>query len=86
MRDFAALSAALLLTLGALSGCARQEPAPAPAPPRALTIHAERGQSQTQQDRDKSDCQSIASGQATSSEGWAQTFTSCMTARGYSVQ
>jgi hypothetical protein len=57
-----------------------------PAPPRALAITAERRQSQAQQDRDKGDCQSIASQRATSSDGWAQIFTGCMTGRGYRVE
>ena len=72
-----------------LVACATQAPEPyrvqAPAP-RALTVTAQRKQSQAQQDRDKSDCQSMASGQATSSETWAQIFTSCMGGRGYMVQ
>ena len=72
-----------------LVACATQAPEPYPvqAPaPRALTVTAQRKQSQAQQDRDKSDCQSMASGQATSSETWAQIFTSCMGGRGYMVQ
>lgn len=72
-----------------LVACATRAPEPYPVQPpaqRALTITAQRRQSQAQQDRDKSDCQSMASGQATSSETWAQIFTSCMGGRGYMVQ
>jgi len=57
-----------------------------PPPPRALVITAQRGQSQAQQDRDKSDCQSMSSAQANSSESWAQIFSACMNGRGYLVQ
>jgi len=68
-------------------GCYEPAPAPvAPPPPRALTVTPQRNQSRAQQDADKSDCQSMASGQATSSETWAQIFTSCMGGRGYLVQ
>jgi hypothetical protein len=45
-----------------------------------------KGQTQADQDRDKSDCQSMASAQANSSASWAQIFASCMEARGYLVQ
>ena len=73
-----------------IAGCGpTYEPAPAyvpPPAPRSLTIIAQRKQSQAQQDRDKGDCQSMASGQATSSESWAQIFTSCMGGRGYMVR
>jgi hypothetical protein len=61
-------------------------PPPSAPPPRALTITAQRRQSQAQQDRDKADCQAIASGRATSSDAWADVFTGCMTGRGYLVQ
>jgi hypothetical protein len=61
-------------------------PQPVYAPPRALTVSPQRKQSQAQQDRDSSSCQSMASGQATSSESWAQIFTACMSGRGYLVQ
>lgn len=73
---------------GAVAGCAARQPEPvrAPAAPRALTISAQRRQSQAQQDRDKGDCQSIASAQATSSESWAQIFSGCMSGRGYLVE
>jgi hypothetical protein len=57
-----------------------------PPPPRALNIYPNRGQSQAQQNKDKADCQSIASAQAFSSESWAQAFTACMAGRGYAVQ
>jgi len=69
-------------------GCTQQPPAPPPMPPapRALSIYARRGQSQAQQNKDKAECQSMASAQATSSETWAQAFTACMAARGYTVQ
>jgi hypothetical protein len=69
--------------------CAPQAPEPVyvqPAAPRALTITAQRKQSQRQQDRDNADCQAMASGQATSSDSWAQIFVSCMGGRGYMVQ
>jgi hypothetical protein len=55
-------------------------------PPRALTVSPQRRQNQAQQDRDSAACQSMASGQATSSETWAQIFTACMGGRGYLVQ
>jgi hypothetical protein len=51
-----------------------------------MTITAQRRQSQKQQDRDKADCQRIASGQATSSDTWAQVFAGCMGGRGYMVE
>ncbi len=70
-----------------LGGCAAQAPQPVYAPPpRALTIYAQENQSQRQQDRDKADCQSMASSQASSSEGWAQLFIGCMGGRGYRVE
>lgn len=76
---------ALAVSLG---GCATQAPQPvyAPPPPRALTIYAQQNQSQRQQDRDKADCQSMASSQASSSDGWAQLFVGCMGGRGYRVE
>ena len=64
-------------------------PPPPPAyapPPRALTVTAQHGQSKAQQGKDSAACQSMASGQATSSETWAQIFTACMGGRGYMVQ
>ena len=77
---FAALPLALLV------GCAYyQEPPPEPPPPRALEITPQRKQSRARQDADKSDCQSMASSQATSSQTWAQIFVSCMSGRGYRV-
>ncbi len=70
------------------TSCSQQQPAPPPMapPPRALNIYATRGQSQAQQNKDKAECQSTASAQAVSSETWAQAFTACMGARGYTVQ
>lgn len=90
-RRSVSLRAAFVTAFAAASivGCATQYPEPYPVQPpapRALTITAQRKQSQRQQDRDKSDCQSMASGQATSSDTWAQIFTSCMGGRGYMVQ
>ena len=38
------------------------------------------------QERDKADCQNMASAQANSSASWAQVFTGCMSGRGYLVQ
>jgi len=61
-------------------------PPPPPPPPRSLSVSPQRNQSRAQMDRDRADCQSMASGQATSSETWAQIFTSCMSGRGYMVQ
>lgn len=74
-----------------LAGCATQQPQPVyypppPPPQRSLTIQAQRNQSQRQQDRDKADCQEMATGQATSSDTWAQIFTACMGGRGYMVR
>jgi hypothetical protein len=86
----AAFAAAVLCA--SLAGCVTQpEPPPpvsfgGPPAPRALRITAQRRQSQAEQDRDKADCQSMASGQATSSQTWAQIFTSCMGGRGYMVE
>jgi len=90
-RRFVALRAVLaaVLVCSSIVACARRvrEPAPLePAAPVALTITAQRKQSQRQQDRDKADCQSMASRQATSSTTWAQIFTSCMGGRGYMVE
>ena len=83
-RSFAS-SFIAALACSSIVACA---PAPPPyvPPPRALTISPQRRQSQAQQDRDNSACQSMASGQATSSDTWAQIFTSCMGGRGYLVQ
>ena len=85
-RSASSLAAASVLV--SMVGCASQTPEypVAPPPPRALTITAQRNQSQARQDKDKSDCQSMASGQATSSESWAQIFTACMSGRGYGVR
>ncbi len=87
-RSFRVLAAAIACS--SIVACYPPPPEPmyaAPPPaPRALTITAQRRQSQRQQDRDSADCQSMASGQATSSETWAQIFTACMGGRGYMVQ
>lgn len=75
------------LACSPIVGCYYPAPAYyAPPPQQALTITAQRNQSQAQQDRDKADCQNMASGQATSSNTWAQIFTSCMGGRGYMVE
>lgn len=73
---------------GSVVGCYEPQPAyiPPPPAPRALTVAPQRKQSRAQQDRDKSDCQSMASAQATSSATWAQIFTACMSGRGYFVE
>ena len=79
---------AVLLACAPLAAC-YQQPQPyyaEPPPPRALTITAQHKQSQRQQDRDKADCQNMASAQANSSASWAQIFTGCMSGRGYFVQ
>ena len=79
----------LWFACGALVACAERAPEPvyvAPPAPRALTITAQRRQSQKQQDRDKADCQRMATGQATSSDSWSQIFTGCMGGRGYMVE
>jgi hypothetical protein len=84
-----ARSLAAAIAGASLVACYTQAPEPAYAPPpapRALTITAQRHQSQRQQDRDSTDCQSMAASQATSSAAWAQIFTSCMGGRGYMVQ
>jgi hypothetical protein len=76
------------LAISSVPGCARRAPEPVysePPPQRSLRITAQRKQSQRQQDRDKADCQQMASGQATSSDSWAQIFTSCMGGRGYMI-
>ena len=90
MRDrrFGLMAVAAVAT-AALGGCSQPQPQPTyvpPPPPRALTVTAQRKQSQAQQSRDSADCPSMASGQATSSETWAQVFVSCMGGRGYLVQ
>lgn len=69
------------VVLAFIVGC--ESPPPAP---RALVVTGQRGQTQAEQDRDKSDCQSMASAQANSSESWAQIFAACMNGRGYLVQ
>ena len=81
-RSRRALAALAGLSLGALLVACETEP----PPPRALVIRAMKGQTQADQNRDKSDCQSMASAQASSSGSWAQIFASCMEARGYLVQ
>jgi hypothetical protein len=77
-----------VLTCASMVACEPVPPPPPPyvPPPRALTVTAQRRQSQAQQDSDSAACQSMASGQATSSETWAQIFTACMSGRGYLVQ
>ena len=77
-----------VLACAAVAGC-YQSPPPVPAEPAgpsSLTIRAQRKQSRAQQDRDKADCQNMASRQATSSTTWAQIFTACMGGRGYMVE
>ena len=80
-------SAYALLVAASVVACYSQ-PAyqPEPPAPRALTVTPQRKQSQRQQDRDKADCQNLASAQATSSTSWAQIFASCMGGRGYMVE
>jgi hypothetical protein len=86
-RSLPALLAPVACVLIVTGGCTQQPTAPpVPPPPRALTIYARQGQSQAQQNKDKAECQSMASAQAVSSETWAQAFTACMGARGYTVQ
>ena len=76
-----------VLVCGSLIGCvAYPQAPPPPPPPRALTVSAQNRQSQARQDKDRADCQSMASAQGTSSESWAQVFTGCMSGRGYMVQ
>ena len=86
-RRISRIALVAALASAPLFGCYYQEPAPPPpAPaPRALTITAQRKQNQARQDRDSADCQSQASGQATSSQEWTVIFTSCMSGRGYRV-
>ena len=77
---------AVALACAPLAACYQQPKYIEPPPPRALTITAQHRQSQAQQDRDKADCQNMASAQANSSASWAQIFTGCMSGRGYLVQ
>ena len=78
---------AATIFFGSIVACApRPEPYVPPPAPRALAVTAQRKQSQRQQDSDSASCQSMASGQATSSDTWAQIFTACMGGRGYLVQ
>src|SRR5262245_46591513 len=81
---------AVAIACSSIVACASPQPEPAyappPPPPRALTVTPQRKQSPGQQGRDSADCQSMASGQATSSETWAQIFTACMGGRGYLVR
>jgi uncharacterized lipoprotein YajG len=78
----------VLLATFLIVACYEPQPmyAPPPPAPRALSVTPQRKQSKSQQGRDSADCQSMASGQATSSESWAQIFTACMGGRGYLVQ
>ena len=86
-RRFVSATAALGIAFACvLGGCYQEQPRPVEPAPRALTITAQRNQSQARQDRDKADCQSIASAQANSSASWAQIFAGCMSGRGYLVQ
>lgn len=87
-RRFVSTRAALGIALVSVfaSACYYEQPRYQEPAPRALTITAQRNQSQARQDRDKADCQSIASAQASSSAGWAQIFAGCMSGRGYLVQ
>jgi hypothetical protein len=88
MRRVSVVSFVALASM--LAGCVASAPAPvyapAPPPPRALTVYPQGGQSQRQQDRDKADCQSMASRDASSSDSWAQLFIGCMGGRGYRVE
>jgi hypothetical protein len=84
-RRFAA-PLAVALACALLAACYTQPQYVEPPSPRALTITAQHKQSQRQQDRDKADCQNMASAQANSSASWAQIFTGCMSGRGYLVQ
>ena len=78
---------AVALACAPLAACYYPQPQYVEPPaPRALTITAQHRQSQRQQDRDKADCQNMASAQANSSASWAQIFTGCMSGRGYLVQ
>ena len=77
---------AVALACAPLAACYQQPHYVEPPPPRSLTITAQHRQSQAQQDRDKADCQNMASAQANSSASWAQIFTGCMSGRGYLVQ
>ena len=77
---------AIALACAPLAACYQQPQYVEPPAPRALTITAQHRQSQRQQDRDKADCQNMASAQANSSASWAQIFTGCMSGRGYLVQ
>jgi hypothetical protein len=80
-------SLGIALACVVLGACYYPPPPPYVEPaPRALSITAQRNQSQARQDRDKADCQSIASAQANSSASWAQIFGGCMNGRGYLVQ
>ena len=83
-RPFAAL--AVTLACASVAACTYYTAPPEPAAPQALRVTARRNQSQKQQDRDTVECQSMASGQATSSASWAQIFTACMGGRGYMVE
>jgi hypothetical protein len=83
---------AVAIAGASLVGCYTYPPepepgyAPPPPAPRALSVTPQRKQSRSQQDRDKADCQNLASAQADSSRSWAQIFASCMGGRGYMVE
>jgi hypothetical protein len=79
---------ALVASAHLAGGCARRQPVPPPGPPAPtqLTIYGQRGQSQAQQSRDRAECESWATQQATSSATWAAAFANCMTSRGCSVR
>ena len=77
---------AVALACAPLAACYQQPYYAEPPPPRSLMITAQHRQSQAQQDRDKADCQNMASAQGNSSVSWAQIFTGCMSGRGYLVQ
>ena len=79
------LLAVACMTVPAADAATPAAPA-ASATPEVSFDGLQRRQSKAQQDADSAACQSMASGQATSSETWAQIFTACMGGRGYLVQ
>jgi len=83
------LAFAAALTCVPIAGCYYYEsppPPPPPAPRQSLVISGQYKQTKAQQDRDSAQCQSQASAQASSSQGWVEIFTACMSGRGYLVQ